>query len=108
MGWVVWISTDTGWLQKLGVKRPRRVLQAHLDLIVMGVILIALGVAAPGLPSPWSVFLVVGAYTNALLFLPLAFYDAKPKDLRAILAQVVSFSLVSLGTVSAAVYLLTR
>lgn len=106
-GWIVWISTDTDWLKKVGVIRPGRLLQAHIDLIMMGTILIAIGLAAPDLPKPWSVFLVVGAYSNALLFVPLAWMEKKPKDLKAILAQVVSFSLVSAGTVATAVYLLT-
>lgn len=106
-GWVVWMATDTDWLKKIGVRSPRRIFQAHLDLIIMGVILIAVGTAAPDFPTPWSVILVVGAWTNALLFLPAAWSDTKPKDLKAILAQAVSFTLVSVGTVAFAVYLLT-
>lgn len=107
-GWLVWISTDTEWLKRIGVIRPGRILQAHIDLIMMGTILIAVGVAAPRLPSPWSWFLVIGAFTNALLFLPLAWMPQKPKDLKAIVAQAVSFSFVSLGAVGTAVYLLGK
>lgn len=106
-GWVVWIATDTDWLKRIGVRSPRRIFQAHLDLIIMGVILIAVGTAAPDFPTPWSVFLVIGAWTNALLFLPAAWSDKKPTDLKAIVAQAVSFSLVSVGTAAFAVYLLT-
>lgn len=106
-GWVVWMATDTDWLKRIGVRSPRRIFQAHLDLIIMGVILIAAGTAAPDFPAPWSWFLVIGAWTNALLFLPAAWHDAKPKDLKAILAQAASFTLVSAGTVALAVYLLT-
>lgn len=106
-GWVVWMATDTDWLKKIGVRSPRRIFQAHLDLIIMGVILIAVGTAAPDFPKPWSVILVVGAWTNALLFLPAAWSDKKPTDLKAILAQAVSFTLVSVGTVAFAVHLLT-
>ncbi|MBI2690324.1 MAG: hypothetical protein HYX29_00035 [Solirubrobacterales bacterium] len=106
-GWAVWMATDTDWLKKIGVRSPRRIFQAHLDLIIMGVILIAVGTAAPDFPEPWSVILVVGAWTNALLFLPAAWSDKKPTDLKAIAAQAVSFSLVSVGTVAFAVHLLT-
>ena len=106
-GWVVWVATDTDWLKRIGVRSPRRIFQAHLDLIVMGVILIAAGTAAPDFPAPWSWFLVIGAWTNALLFLPAAWSDRKPTDLKAILAQAASFTLVSAGTVALAVYLLT-
>jgi hydroxylaminobenzene mutase len=107
LGWVVWMALDTRWLKKIGVRSPRRILQAHLDLIIMGILLIAVGTAGPDFPSPWSVILVIGAWTNALLFLPAAWYDTKPKDLKANLAQTVSFTLVSVGTVAFAVYLLT-
>lgn len=106
-GWIVWLSTDTSVLRKLGVKQPRRILQAHIDLIMMGIILIAVGVAAPDFPAPWSVILVLGAFTNALSFVPLAFYERKPKDALAIGWQIFTFSLMSIGTVAFAVYLLT-
>lgn len=106
-GWVVWMSTDTDWLKKIGVRSPRRIFQAHLDLIIMGVILIAAGTAAPEFPMPWSAFLVVGAWTNALLFLPAAWSDAKPTDLKAVVAQALSFTLVSAGTVALSIYLIT-
>lgn len=106
-GWIVWMALDTKWLKKIGVRSPRRLLQAHIDLIMMGTILIAVGVAAPDFPRPWSDFLVIGAWTNALLFVPAAWHDRKPTDFKANAAQVVSFALVCTGTVALAVYLLT-
>lgn len=106
-GWIVWIALDTKWLKKIGVRSPRRLLQAHIDLIMMGTILIAVGVAAPDFPKPWSIFLVIGAWTNAFLFVPAAWYDRKPTDFKANAAQAISFTLVSTGTVALAVYLLT-
>lgn len=106
-GWVVWLSTDTKVLRRLGVKQPRRILQAHIDLIMMSLILIAVGLAAPDFPAPWSVILVIGAFTNALSFVPLAFYERKPKDTLAIGWQIITFSLMSVGTVAFAVYLLS-
>jgi hypothetical protein len=107
-GWVVWMALDTTWLKKFGVRSPRRLLQAHIDLIMMGTILIAVGVAAPDFPAPWSYLLVVGAWTNALLFVPAAWHDKKPTDFKANAAQAVSFTCVSAGTVALAVYLLTQ
>jgi hydroxylaminobenzene mutase len=101
------MATDTDWLKKVGVRSPRRIFQAHLDLIIMVVILIAVGTAAPDFGAPWSYILVIGAWTNALLFLPAAWSDTKPKDLKAIVAQAVSFSLVSIGTVAFAVCMLS-
>ena len=106
-GWIVWLSTDTKVLRRIGVKQPRRILQAHIDLIIMSLILIAVGLAAPDFPAPWSIFLVIGAFSNALSFVPLAFYERKPKDALAIGWQIVTFSLMCAGTVAFAVYLLT-
>ncbi len=106
-GWIVWLALDTKVLKKIGVRSPRRLLQAHIDLIMMGTILIAVGVAAPDFPAPWSWLLVVGAWTNALLFVPAAWHDKKPTDWLANTAQAVSFTMVSVGTVALAVYLIT-
>lgn len=106
-GWIVWLALDTKLLKKIGVRSPRRLLQAHIDLIMMGTILIAVGVAAPDFPAPWSYLLVIGAWTNALLFVPAAWHDKKPTDFKANAAQAVSFAMVSTGTVALAVYLLT-
>lgn len=107
-GWIVWIALDTKWLQKIGVKTPRRILQAHIDLIMMGTILIAAGVAAPDFPKPWSIFLVVGAWTNPLLFVPGAWYRKKPTDWFSNLGQAASFVITCTGMVALAVYLLTQ
>lgn len=106
-GWIVWMALDTQWLKKIGVRSPRRLLQAHIDLIMMGTILIAVGAAAPDFPAPWSYLLVIGAWTNALLFVPAAWHDKKPTDFKANAAQAVSFTMVSTGTVALAVYLIT-
>lgn len=105
-GWIVWIALDTRWLTKIGVKTPRRILQAHIDLIMMGTILIAVGAAAPDFPKPWSIFLVIGAWTNPLLFVPAAWYRKKPTFWWANLGQVGSFLLVSIGTVALAVHII--
>lgn len=107
-GWIVWLALDTKVLKKIGVRSPRRLLQAHIDLIMMGTILIAVGVAAPDFPAPWSYLLVIGAWTNALLFVPAAWHDRKPTDFKANAAQAVSFTMVSTGTVALAVYLLAQ
>ena len=107
-GWVIALSVDRPEvLRRAGVRHPPRLRQAHIDLIIMGVILIALGLAAPGLPTVWQVLLVAGAWVNPLLFLPLAFRaDAsKAAPYRAI--TLLSFTAMSAGTVAAAVELLT-
>jgi len=57
-------------LAKTGVKAPGRIRQLHLDLIIMGGLVTATGIAMPRLPRSISVPLAVGCWTNALAFAP--------------------------------------
>lgn len=76
-------------LRAVGVRAMPRLRQAHLDYIIMGVILLAIGVAAPGLGALWQVLLVAGAWVNPTLFLPLAF---KPEAQAALAYRTVTRS----------------
>jgi hydroxylaminobenzene mutase len=106
-GWVMTVMVERpDLLRRAGVKAMARVRQAHLDYIIMGVILIALGLAAPGLPRVWQVLLVVGAWVNPTLFVPLAFNPDTQRALPYRAVTVASFVCMSAGTVAAAVYLL--
>ena len=61
-GWVMALVVDMPDLVRgAGVRSMARIRQAHIDYIIMGVILIALGLALPGLPRLWQVLLVAGA-----------------------------------------------
>ena len=108
-GWIMTLMVERpDVLQRAGVVAMARVRQAHLDYIIMGVILIALGLAAPGLDRVWQVLLVVGAWVNPTLFVPLAF---RPDTQKALVYRAItgaSFVCMSAGTVAAAVYLLGR
>ena len=75
----------TGWLhalaaydnpraRRLGVQNAARVRQGHLDLAMLGTATIALGLAVPAAPRWAQRALGVGAWTNAVLFFPLAFH----------------------------------
>jgi hypothetical protein len=60
-------------LKRLGLRHLGRIRQAHLDLLFMGTILTAVGVAVDPIPAWVGVLLVLGAFVQPLMFLPLAF-----------------------------------
>lgn len=105
LGWVVMLRVAfPDVLRRAGVRSPRRLLQLHIDLIVMGLILIAVGLALPGLPDWNRAALLFGAIVNPLLFLPLAFREAWSSALPYRAITVLSFAAMSAGTVGAAVH----
>jgi hypothetical protein len=59
--------------RRLGIRSGARIRQWHLDLAILGGITVAVGSAVPDAPLRASVPLGIGAWTNAMLFLPLAF-----------------------------------
>lgn len=74
MGWVVAANfLAPQLLKRIGVTNGRRFLQAHLDYIIMGILLIAVGLAVPNLPGWLVAVLVYGTLLNPTLFLPMAF-----------------------------------
>ncbi|MDR6176506.1 hypothetical protein QE364_001218 [Nocardioides zeae] len=91
-------------LTRVGVRHPRRLLQMHLDYVLMGILLVAVGLALPGAPG-WVVApLVAGAVVNPLLFLPLAFREDAGASLAYRVASTASFLAMSIGAVGAAVH----
>ena len=61
------------FLRRIGVVAPQRIRQVHLDYVMMGLILIAVGLAIPDLPTAIAIPLVFGTIVNPFLFVPLAF-----------------------------------
>jgi hypothetical protein len=59
-------------LKRLGLRHLGRIRQAHLDLLFMGTILTAVGVAMDPVPTWIGGLLVLGAYVQPLMFVPLA------------------------------------
>jgi hypothetical protein len=73
-GWVYTVArTQPELAGKLGIKSATRVRQWHLDLAMLGTATIASGLAVPDPPRLASTALGIGAWTNAMAFLPLAF-----------------------------------
>ena len=103
LGWAVVVKTQKpDWLERIGVIQPHRVLQVHIDYILMGLIAIAVGVVLPDIPDLAAYLLVFGTFVNPLLFVPLAFsktVDRKPW-FRAL--SIVSFVAISVALVWAA------
>lgn len=103
-GWIVVISRERpAALERVGVRVPRRLLQAHLDLIVMGLILIAAGLALPDLSAAIAIPLAFGTWVNPLLFVPLAFRPEIDRRLAYRALSALSFVCVSGGLVGVAV-----
>lgn len=76
MGWTVaanFLAPQV--LKRIGVTNGRRLLQAHLDYVMMGILLIAVGLAVPGMPGWLATVVVFGALLNPTLFLPMAFKE---------------------------------
>lgn len=59
-------------LKRLGLRHLGRIRQAHLDLLFMGTILTAVGIAVASVPTWVGALLVLGAFVQPLMFLPLA------------------------------------
>lgn len=103
LGWAVVLRLERPeLLTRLGVRSPRRLLQMHLDYVVMGVLLIAVGQALPDLAAWVRALLIAGTIVNPLLFLPLAFREEVAKALWYRTVTVASFAAMSVGTVAAA------
>jgi hypothetical protein len=104
LGWAVVVSVTRpdAW-RRIGIVEPRRLLQAHLDVVLMGLILVAVGLAAPDLPGWLVAVLVFGTWVNPALFLPMAW---RPDAVRHPVFRVVSglsFVATSGGLVLAAI-----
>ncbi|HZO04747.1 MAG TPA: hypothetical protein VFB52_00025 [Solirubrobacterales bacterium] len=104
LGWAMVMRDEKpGWLKRIGVVAPHRIRQVHLDYVMMGLILIAVGLAIRDLPSAIAIALVFGTFVNPFLFVPLAFDPEVEKQPWYRALAVVSFLAVSGGLVAAAI-----
>ena len=66
-GWaMIAIVENPDSLKRLGVRQLGRIRQTHLDLLMQGTILIAVGAAVVAVPTWIGVLLVIGAYLAPL------------------------------------------
>jgi hypothetical protein len=73
---LVGIYNDIGFIKEIFPGSPKRVLQAHIDFLLMSALI--LGFFATGVTLPWHVrwAMVVGAFTNSSLFLLFAIFPS--------------------------------
>jgi hypothetical protein len=104
LGWAMVLRQERpDLLRRIGVVAPLRIRQVHLEYVMMGLILIAVGLAIPDLSTAVAIPLVFGTIVNPFLFVPLAFEpDVEQRAWYRALA-VVSFLGVSGGLVAAAI-----
>jgi hypothetical protein len=74
-GWLMVMTLEApDVLRRMGVRQLGRIRQAHLDLLMQGTILVAVGLAVDPLPDWIGVLLVVGAFLAPPLLGVLALY----------------------------------
>lgn len=104
LGWAMLIRSEKPeWIKRAGIVAPRRILQTHLDYVLMGLILIAVGSAVPDLPDAFAAMLVFGTVVNPFLFVPLMFNPETEKRLWYRALSFVSFIGVTVGLIAAAI-----
>lgn len=86
---------------KLGIRDPKRLRQAHLDVIIMGGLVTAAGLV-DDVPDWARTATRVGAWTNPLLFVPLAFDEDAGSTTAYRAASVASFTVTCAGWVGIA------
>ena len=106
-GWFVVLSLENpDWLRRRGVKQIPRIRQAHLDWIMMGTILVAIGAAVRDIPDWIAGLVVFGALVNPTLFVPLAFSPGMSERTAYRALSVVSFSAMGGGLTALAVHVI--
>lgn len=104
-GWLVLAVTERpDWFRSHGVPAPSRFRQAHLDWVMMGLILIAVQTVAPGMPDWIRACIAFGTVVNPLLFLPLAWGVGAKSNPVYIGVTIVSFLSLSIGLPALAVW----
>ncbi len=83
--------------RQLGIVSAPRIRQWHLDLAMLGTATVACATAVPDAPRPVAAALGIGAWTNAMLFLPHAFKPDVDQGTPFKVAAAASFMATSAG-----------
>lgn len=103
-GWIyTLVKADQDKARALGIRSGARIRQWHLDLIALGGLTAMAGTAVPDLPRWVRWPLGIGAWTNAMSFLPLAFQPEVEQRPAYRAAVGTSFVLTSAGFTGLAV-----
>jgi hypothetical protein len=74
LGWLITANrSKPGSLERIGIRAPHRIMQLHLDQVMMGLIDLAVATAFPEIPNWVAIPLAIGTVLNPLGFVPLAF-----------------------------------
>lgn len=92
-----WVYTAVRAGAGRGKVKAARIRQWHLDLAMLGTATVAAGLAVPDPPKVVAAALGVGAWTNAMAFLPLAFDEELAEHPAFKAAAVASFVATSVG-----------
>ena len=104
-GWLVLAVTEKpDWFRSRGVPAPARFRQAHLDWVMMGLILIAVQTVAPDVPDWIRACIAFGTVVNPLLFLPLAWGAGVKSNPVYVGITIVSFLSLSVGLPALAIW----
>lgn len=107
MGWPIALQRiQPDLIKKAGVVAPRRMMQLHLDQVMMGLILLAIATAFPDLPDAIAWPLLIGTVFNPLFFVPLAFKPDLEQAIAFRIATVSSFIATSGSLTALAVWVL--
>src|SRR3954451_18414897 len=75
LGWGMVIRMEKPeWIEKAGIVAPRRILQGHLDYVLMGLILIGGGRVVRPLRKAVAIALVFGTVVNRFVAVPPMFH----------------------------------
>jgi hypothetical protein len=108
-GWVYALAKyDAERARALGIKSPARIRQWHLDLAALGTATTALGLAVPDAPKTVQRALIAGAWSNAMMFLPLAFRPEAMQNPAYRRLGIASFVTTSVGFSGMAISALRR